>query len=115
MVGGRQGSGSKNLGVSLMQLQKKTLQFAVVKTTLDRIKKLDSDLQKSYREEIALILGIHSCPELLKAKDLRCHYRQTTRVYCTLVALFVLASNLCNKHGTPAELMVQKNCLVMGC
>lgn len=51
----------------------KTLGFSVtvvVKTALeDRIKKLDSVLQKGRREETALILGIQSCSELLKDED----------------------------------------------
>lgn len=47
----------------------------------DRIKKLDSVLQKSCREGTALILGIHSCSELLKDEDVCCHYSQTTWVY----------------------------------
>lgn len=47
---------------------------AVVKTALeDRIKKLVSVLQKCCREGTALILGIHSCSELLKNEDLHCH------------------------------------------
>lgn len=47
----------------------------VAKTALEnRIKKLDSVSQKSCREGTALILGIHSCSELLKDEDLWCHY-----------------------------------------
>lgn len=76
MVWGRQG---------VREVALKTLGFsvtAVVKTALeDRIKKLDSVLQKSCTEGTALILGIHSCSELLKDEDLCCHYRLTTWVY----------------------------------
>lgn len=54
----------------------------VAKTALeDRIMKLDSVLQKDCREGTALILGIHSCSDLLKDEDLCCHYRQTTWMY----------------------------------
>lgn len=73
-AGGRDGRGGSRLAL-------KSLRFSVtvvVKTPLDRIKeKFNSDLQKSCREGTALISGMHSCPELLKAEDLCSHCRHT--------------------------------------
>lgn len=73
-AGGRVGRGGSKVGL-------KCLRFSVtgvVKTLLDRIKrKLNSDLQKSCREATALIFGMRSCPELLRAEDLSSHCRHT--------------------------------------